>query len=429
MTVALRNDPNFRLFVDNKEVVGDLTKRVLSIEYDDTIEMAKAIKVVLDNSGFLFTDGFILGVGSELELHMGYGRDLRYLGRGEIIRHLPTFGEGGASTLEVTAYDRSWRMMRQEIEITGAKKTPKKKKLEGGRSFSGRLSKVLKDVLEPYGIRLVIQAELAKKEVYFTQRKGVTDYQVCRSLANLNGADFYVTYVPGKLLRGTSPTLLDVVAPGEWVAVFGKVDPRLSAPAGSYKSVPPGTPLPGQQAVKYKFIYDTGPESTILTVRLEYGIDSTVNEMQVFIFDRKIGEYRLITAEKQGTIPKAAKGAVVPYLDPTAKAPVIDSATKLKIAAAGYSAEVQPQRKFKTAQDAADYAKAWFQRNIDNFIICQGSLPGIETVRAGETHYLGGFGNRFRGEYFFPNFRHTFSDNGYITQFTARKILEKADGP
>jgi phage protein D/phage baseplate assembly protein gpV len=102
--------PRARVDISGVTLAADVSRHVLSVRYDNNVELADMFTVVLDNTGHRFTDSPLFAPGKVVELYMGYGDDLRPMMLGEIASIEPSFPQSGAPTLTVTGYDRSYRL-------------------------------------------------------------------------------------------------------------------------------------------------------------------------------------------------------------------------------------------------------------------------------------------------------------------------------
>ncbi len=109
MTTAL-SAPRAQLRISGVTLAADVEQRVLSVQYDNDLDVADMLTVVLDNSDGAFTDSPLVDLGKTVELHLGYRDQLEPMMLGEIASIEPTFPQSGAPTLSVTAYDRSHRL-------------------------------------------------------------------------------------------------------------------------------------------------------------------------------------------------------------------------------------------------------------------------------------------------------------------------------
>jgi phage protein D/phage baseplate assembly protein gpV len=95
-------------------LAADVADRVISLSYDSNADMADMFTVTLLNGDGALTDSALFDIGKEVEIHLGYGANLQPMMLGEIASLQPSFPEGGAPTLTITGYDRSFRLRHGE---------------------------------------------------------------------------------------------------------------------------------------------------------------------------------------------------------------------------------------------------------------------------------------------------------------------------
>lgn len=109
MTTALFA-PRARVDISGITLAADVSRHLLSVRYDNNMDLADMFTLVLDNTGNRFTDSPLFEPGKNVELHMGYGDDLQPMMLGEIAAIEPSFPQSGAPTITVSGYDRSQRL-------------------------------------------------------------------------------------------------------------------------------------------------------------------------------------------------------------------------------------------------------------------------------------------------------------------------------
>jgi phage protein D len=443
--------PNFELFiedfalVDTRNVVwfDQITQRVVSISWENTLDITSEMTIEIDNSGNFLTDATVFSPGNEVELHLGYGANLDFVGRAEIVKHLPTFPSDGAPIIQVIAHDLTWRMKRQEIDIKG-RKTPRRRRARRGHGVvhRGTVGQVVRRVVGKYGLRAAVDLEFETQKVTpFLQRKGVTDYNLLRSLANRYDAEFFIAYIPGQRrfkavlgLRSPTPEELSSRSvrqdtSGGWIAVFrkphGNRGPLLISsvdrPGVSFVD---NNTLPNPlQDKQFKFVYDSDDPSDfpLIEGQIDWSTMTTVSEIQISVFNRKTRRWDFVSKRKgrKGKDPlfRPPKGALSSQGN-------ITSMTELKLAMGGFAVNVAT-RPMRNAAEARRFVERWFNQHKDEFVILTGSVPGIPSLRAGQTHVFEGVGNRYSGEYYLSSVTHRQSgDAPYVVEFTARKILK-----
>jgi hypothetical protein len=405
---ADRTAPHARVYVEDRDVTEDLGDWVQSIVWEEGTELTTQLTLIVANHRGRFTDNVIFNPGNEVEVHIGYGGKTNFLGRAEIIRQEVDFGNSDVPTIKVTARDRGWRMMKQQLALTQSGKTPEKRGDEPSNTSEGPIPQLLEKILSKYSIRLDIDPAYSDIEDTFIQKKGQTDMQIVRALANFYDAVFWIEYRPGTALRGSSPGVRGKSSEGAWYAVFTSVF-NVS-----------------RQKKKHVFrYYDLVADLT--DINFKYEIDTMVSEIQAYVWDPQAvgpegrrGGWRIISEEstEKGEDPFFRRSRRF-----NAKIASGPEATKVKIAAAGHSIQVLT-KPFKNIEEARTFVKTWFERNKDLFISADGTLPGV-LIRAGDVHELDSdyFGVRYRGDYYFSTVGHTYKSDGWTTTFTARRAI------
>jgi phage protein D len=102
--------PRADIRVAGVTLAADVSRHLLSVRYDNSLELADMFTVVLDNSGHRFTDSPLFELGKNVEIHLGYGDKLTPMMLGEIASIEPDFPESGAPTFTIRGYDKSHRL-------------------------------------------------------------------------------------------------------------------------------------------------------------------------------------------------------------------------------------------------------------------------------------------------------------------------------
>ena len=102
--------PDFLVKIEGLTLEADVTHSVLDLTYESDLDSADMFSLSLDNAGHRFTDSPLFDVGKRVEIYMGYAGNLQPMMLGEIAAVNPSFPQSGAPTLNVTGYDRSYRM-------------------------------------------------------------------------------------------------------------------------------------------------------------------------------------------------------------------------------------------------------------------------------------------------------------------------------
>ena len=397
--------PTFSLYVQDIELQQDVTRYIKSVEFESTIEMADLIDLTILNPNFAVSHeknwlnykGF--AEGNEAELWMGYGRADHFIGRAIFQKHFPMFPAEDIPTLKVKGYDKSFLMMDASGPLKGAKEnkiklveqSPKDKKDNQGKSWVElKHSTVVEQVARKYAMHPDIDA--TTKVDTMVQKKGMKDYDLVKTLANLNQREFWVDY---RQAHG-------------WTLHWKKSNDTAS-------------PV-------YDFKYNAGAATTLLTLEPEYGIQGAITNLLVLAWSEQREEWvsvvELENVEGENPIFKKGqsgkKGSNSAILNET-----LESANQFRFSAAGVAIDIISNHQFKDLDSLARFARGWFLDQKDNFMIVKGTVVGVETLLSRQVHNLTGTGcKRIDGPFYFIVVRHKQSDGGYVCEFTARKIIE-----
>ena len=112
--------PRFSIALSGVTLAADLTEQVM-VETD--LDMAGTFALVLRNADNVLLDSALLDIGKTVEIHLGYGHDLQPAFLGEVASVEPTFPQDGPATIQVTGYDKSFRLRRNQPKATTYSKT------------------------------------------------------------------------------------------------------------------------------------------------------------------------------------------------------------------------------------------------------------------------------------------------------------------
>ncbi len=102
--------PSVDIRVSGTTLAADVTNQVTSVTYDNNVDVADMFTVVLRNPDNQLTDSALFDLGKTVELHMGYGKELRPMMLGEITAIQPSYPESGAPLLTIIGYDKSYKL-------------------------------------------------------------------------------------------------------------------------------------------------------------------------------------------------------------------------------------------------------------------------------------------------------------------------------
>jgi len=102
--------PRYDVRISGVSLSSDVTDQVISVSYENNLDLADMFTIVLANPDNRFTDSALFDLGKMVELYMGYGNHLEPMMLGEITGLQPAFPAAGGPTMTITGYDKSWRM-------------------------------------------------------------------------------------------------------------------------------------------------------------------------------------------------------------------------------------------------------------------------------------------------------------------------------
>ncbi|WP_248962844.1 phage baseplate assembly protein V [Sphaerisporangium perillae] len=110
--------PRFEVRLSGVTLAADLTRQILGLVVESDLDLAGSFGITLHNAGNALLDSALLDLGKTVEIHLGYGNDLRPAFLGEIAAIEPSFPQDGPPTIRVSGYDKSFRMRRAQPEPT-----------------------------------------------------------------------------------------------------------------------------------------------------------------------------------------------------------------------------------------------------------------------------------------------------------------------
>ena len=103
-------NPAFDVRISGVALSADVTRQVISLQYDNNLDLADMFTLVLRNADNELLDSALFDLGKSVEIHLGYGDQLEPMMLGEITAIEPSFPEDGPPTLRIRGYDRSYRL-------------------------------------------------------------------------------------------------------------------------------------------------------------------------------------------------------------------------------------------------------------------------------------------------------------------------------
>ncbi|MFE1943142.1 phage baseplate assembly protein V [Streptomyces massasporeus] len=110
--------PRFDIRVAGLTMAAELAAHAVSLTVETSLDLAGTFSFVLRNPDNRLLDSALLDPGKTVEIRLGYGNDLKPAFLGEIAAVEPSFPQSGAPTVQVSGYDKSYRMRHAEQEPT-----------------------------------------------------------------------------------------------------------------------------------------------------------------------------------------------------------------------------------------------------------------------------------------------------------------------
>lgn len=392
--------PNFVLRVGDNDYEVDAAVRNLIqvVEYESADGMADVMRIRAVNPDFRLSDSRMFAPGNEVSLFLGYGQsELVHVGRVRIYKNRPTFPQDGWPTFEAIGYTKDHEMMHRQPEASSRGRARGRGRQRGGRRFRQlKYSEAVAERAEDYGFTLDID-ESPEEPTNFIQRAGMSDYDFVKGLSNLTGFYFWV----------------DGDEQGTWTLHFK--DPE------SYD---------GDQEQQYTFEYNNGDMTTLFSFEPEFLVSGAVSRIRARVRNARTG--RIMEAEFQEDNTESPDVLFSLSDDDDlgldlVDLPEIDSppatSTAVQIFIGDYSFEDVTSRRFRTEAELITWARQWFRRQREQFILSRGNSIGVENVMARQIHTISGVGTVYDGDYFFSRVKHVMDadSGGYTMNFNCRK--------
>lgn len=382
-SVDERLAPVYVIDVEGSELGTGVTQFVKRVEYESADGIADMAKLTIVNPDFTFIDAKMFQPGNEMSIWMGYGTDIKHIGRVVLTMPRYVFPATTIPFVEIIGYTADHKMMSNAPE--GSKKSGKK---GIGRVFKEMpYSQIVEDKASGAPYNFEVDVDPTEETRNTIQRVGLTDYDFIKGLANISG---FMFWVEGDDL-------------GIWTLHFK--DPKTFSP----------------DAEKQTYTYYQGQESSLIDFEPAYLISEAKTKIKVEAKDTKTG--KLITTEieeEQGAQPDSQYTG-----DPTEQiASEHVSAAAIKLFVGQFSFEAITNKRFKDEAEAKTWAEQWFRRNREEFVSGRGRVIGDQNLLARQVHELAGLSPALDGDYYFSRVRHVMdASSGYICEFNARKVL------
>lgn len=475
-------------FVTNISQSGSVASILQDVTVEDSVEQTSSIRLTVLDDEMFHIDNNTFAKGRTLSVWAGYDDSMLELLRAIIVRADPRFEEDGSVVLSITAYDISYKLAVEEVEAQD-ENSRRGKARESGVSHSGTWAEIVSRVYGKYGVRVFASKSFMEGRPSYPviQKKGTTDAQFLQSVANILGAELFVTWrmmdedgsylQTGRLYRLKEKGLPIPATRGQWVCYMREQPKKPEGPM-------------------YQWMWRAGNETSLLSFFPEPSPLSDVTSIQVLFYDTKAKDWVVLgkdddpapsgyTWRKEKRLVKnwiakdiRSSRLRVPGADPNDRSPLTDEEIALRenmpfseqlhhgafegkdgerervvrkkvkvsarrglfadaaargdltntirIVAGNTSIDVKAKRNFRTAAQAIAYAEAFIRNHRDSYWTASAELiMGLETVRAGQLHLFSGLGNSYSGLYYLSNVTHRIDASGYTTSMTVRRVVDE----
>ena len=292
---------SFAVYVEDVLLAAEVTESIVSISYEETLDMADKCSILLINDDHLFTDATIFQPGNHLDVWMGYGGTMDFIGRTRITRHLPTFPAHDVPVLEIIGYGPEAWLGHQELAVTGGPKPRHHKKQNDAdkRKRAGTIASIVTSIFEEHGIVPDLSGLDPKIAGHvlapFDQKRGTTDLELVQTLANLFGCELKIEWrvptptgsytVPGMLHKRRTTSGIVAKTYGVWTGIFRTPPRERSQRFFTFVWKRSDSTRSTEQA----------EDGSILSTNLEWGFQEQVSEIEVMYFDAAAFEWKHLT--------------------------------------------------------------------------------------------------------------------------------------
>ncbi len=421
------NAPDFRIAVGGGQVPIGIRQLVERVEYESSDGMADLMRVIFRDPKYIPPKGLsakgplgglgaggggsgshlslrdvrVFQPGNEMSLWLGYGTKLTHVGRVIIRKVRPNYPRSEIPSVEVIGYTKDSAMMDNAPQAPKEKppKGKNKKKTKYDRSFKETtFAAAVRARASNYDFELDVDDTPDTKSPHtFIQKVGLTDYDFIKGLSNLTGFYFWV----------------DGDEHGRWTLHFK--DPRKLRREVLQDKI-------------YTFRYDQKDLSSLLDFEPELALQGATTKLQARVKDPLTGKIFDATFEEDNEETPDPLAVVPDDIELDIEGNVLQgeykSAATVKLFINDYSFEARTNRRFRNEAELILWARQWFRRHRENFVLSSGTIIGVENVMARQIHKLTGLGMGLEGEYFFSNVHHVLApSSGYELNCTMRKVV------
>lgn len=372
--------PAFSVSVEGRRLGADLTELVSSLEYESTDGVMDEARITVANPDYKLCGSTLWQPGNQVDIWMGFGNSLDYIGRVVIVRPKPRFVSSGMPTIEIVGYTKDFFMARNR---------PDYGKDDIRNLSTDEISAAVESVASrpAYAFDFIDVDPTPEGKYCALQKADVTDYNYVKGLANTLGWYFWVDYTQEN----------------KWALHFKN---------------PNGLRV---QERKYTFEHSNGDKSTLIDFDPELTLDGAVTKLQVQCRNPETNEFYVEEFQDSDEPPDTRyENDPNKQLDTTHTT----SGAVVKFIFGDSAVEVVSDKRFSSAAEMRVWADQWWRRRREHFVLGRGSTVGVTDLRARQVHTLKLPDASLSGDYYFARVRHQFSSgSGYTVDFTARKVV------
>lgn len=357
--------PGFRVEINGENLSPQTIRDVLNLKVNMDIDNMTSFDLTFANpyngsSGFKYSDSSTFDIGRQVHIKMGYADRLISMITGQITSMAPKFPQQGPPTITVGGLDGMFRLKDRRPQQGEATKYINKTDWQIAEIIAARNNLIVEVTREGETHAEVVQ-------------KNQDDAQFIMERAKRIDFDCFVLTDPG-----TSETTLYFIRPTD------------------------------------------GRDSTrVRNFSLHWG-ENLMSFMPTINVSEQVGVVKV-----RGWDPNT-KQAIV------AKADSNDLPQNTSGGNSGPGASQQSQQKTDVVvdapvtsyQEAFELAKSLLLERAYRYITATGQIIGLPDLRPGDNLSLSGLGSRFDGDYYVKKVEHSIDNNGYKTQFEARRMFE-----
>jgi len=363
---------NLKIIIQGKELKSDITDFITELRCESSLGNVDMIAFTIMNPWTgkknLFSDRWELLPGNEIEIWY----DGKILSRGYLQRGVELFRSTEFPVLQRKAYSKEFWMTKRNF-------------YPGGQVIRNAQWSIIADAIaSDFDFETDIGTGDPIKTIHV--KKDSNDFELLKTGASSIDWLFYVEAVD---------------SPKKWKLHF---HPE----------------YPTDIAERKKFTWAHAEYSTLNWLEMDWAITDQDPEIKVLDYYE---DYNQELVEK-AKIEKTQSPPWIAWLAPATEIFAFRG-TMINASIGNYTVNVIANKKFKNAQEAKEYVEKWFKEQERNLVVVRGEVKGDVSIKIAQHHYIEGVGELLSGQYFFHEVNHIFGDDGFKTQFKAKKMINE----